>query len=903
MPLRINAATGEAVFQQEDLRLPGYIPLVLARTYRSRTDASGRFGHGWRLNLDVALRVGDTVTYAPAAAQEVAFGEVAQGMQARHDSGVLLQHHPDAYMVVPSPSRRLVFSKEAARGPEIPLGRIEDASGNSVHFFHDRGQLTGIVDTLGRQIRFDVQSERVRRLRLVGDDGAGATVRTFRYSSAGDLVEARDADGAAAAFRYQDHLMTEYTCRDGGTQYAQYDDQRRCHALWRADGSDVRRFAYDEARQQARVVQGEGRQTVYQFDQPGHVLERVSATDQSQNYYYDERHQLIGFSDVQETVQTFQQLDLDEAVATLTDAEQRIAIFDVDDHLRVTAIQDGLENAQTLAYSPEHRLVQLRTAAGTEWRFERDGRGAVAEIAGPTEHSVRLTRHPDRSRLVIEEGHGRRAEEHVDGWGRLVERTDALGRRLQWRYDANGRLRSVRADGQSIEFAYSPGGEPTRVAQNAGSNATMHRDAFGRVRQLDIDGRTYHVNYNASGWVETVTGPEGRAMELAHTEDGHVSQIRHFGGGTTTYRRTEEGTEVATDGAAGRTTAQYNAAGDPVRWQKPGAAPTLLSYGPSGELISVEQGNGFLYLDYDANGRIVEATADNQSVQLTHAAEGGIEALRADGARVLRGRCNAYGEPVELETSQRTYRLAYDAAGRLVAVRSDGQEWTLRYDAFDQLAGVQAPQPGGAPTSTSEHGQVYPLDDELDGPVLELHAAQGGTALAVKVGEGARCVPLWMRGSPLLSHGGPVSAALRAASLVTGSQALQARLRSVFAPRLPQRWAQHATGGLRFDYTEIPRLEEIGCAPHHAVDQFFLRRSFYEMSAPSGVPGQTPSRAWTRERSPDPWVEGGHTTAELRPCIWTCRAAGPHLHHAALGAPPGPMSAIDALELAWHESA
>jgi YD repeat-containing protein len=896
--LRASIATGETVLRRTDLRLPGYIPITLVRVYRSGQEHSGEFGYGWRLNWALDLRAeSDEITYAAGMPHEVTFTPVEEGMQARHATGTLLQHLPQTYVVVPMPSRRLVFEKEDAQDGTFPLSRVEDPNENAIHFFYDRGRIAGIVDTMGREIRFDYQGGQVTRLYVDGGNGSASTVRTFRYNGQGDLVEEVDAEGQAASFGYQHHLMTEYTVRDGGTQYAQYDEDQRCRALWYADESDVRRVAYDARRQVTRVTNGEGRQTLYQHVQPGQVLERTDPADQSQNYYYDETRSLIGFSDEYEAVQTFQQLNFEGQEATLLEAEERGAFLELNEDLRATSVRDPLDRQHALIYGDQDQPIEYRTPSGRRWTFQRDDQGIVTEVTSPAGRSVRLTYTPEDRRLVVENDLGRRTEEHFDEFGRLVERVDPLGRRFQWRYDANNRLLSVHAGRQSIEFGYSPGGSLSRIVGDTGQTTEMTRDAFGRLQGLGVGEERYQVRHNAAGRASTVSGPAGDT-NLEYEAGGRLAEVAHARGHFVTYGYTEEGTEVVTDGPDGKVRSVYNQAGDPVRWRKPEGREHRLEYGPSGELLSVEWGDQSLFFDYDDEGCLIEATdlEGGRTLQLEYDALGRVQAVSRNGDRVVECERDSYGRPTELKGLAQDLELTYDAGDRVRELRGGDRSWTFEYDAFDRLLNVQGDRgrdgeiPDRVRTDTLLSGGS---DEQERTAVVRLHMAQRGVALSLHTDQW--CVPMWQQSdcSPPECH---VSSGLIAAALILGEEPLIDPLRPLFPPRLAACWQRGVMRGVRWDYTDIPgasTLKRVGWA---GLDRFFLNRSFYEMGHLSLLPDEQAHPSRRRERSPDPWVTGSHIEGGLRPPIWTREAAGPHLCHRALGPDPGSTGALDILE-------
>ena len=46
-PFNVVMATGEVCYDESDFELPGYIPVELERSYRSRLRRAGALGYGW----------------------------------------------------------------------------------------------------------------------------------------------------------------------------------------------------------------------------------------------------------------------------------------------------------------------------------------------------------------------------------------------------------------------------------------------------------------------------------------------------------------------------------------------------------------------------------------------------------------------------------------------------------------------------------------------------------------------------------------------------------------------------------------------------------------------------------------------------------------------------------------
>lgn len=880
---------------REDLRLPGYIPLIFGRDYRSGRQEKGSFGFGWRLNLNLSLSVEpERLVYAPDTPHETVFSRVDEDMQARHAAGVLLQHYPDRYVLEPAPDRRLVFAKEHAQDDTtIPLSRIEDRQGNEVHFFFDHDRLVGIVDTVGRQVRFDYQSGTVHRVRLTEDRSSPRILRTFRYSGTNDLVTETDAAGHSTSFGYHDHLMVEYTNRCGGTQYAQYDGERRCCALWYDDQSQGRRFAYDEARSSARVIGATGRQSLYRYVPSGQVIERIDSEDRSQNYYYDDLNRLVGFSDEDETVQTLRHLDVEEGVFTCLDTEERAAYLEIDESLRLTAVLDAQDRRATLAYGDEDRPTAYRTETEGVWGFDRDDRGAVSRIRSPSGTEVRLRRGSDGQSLIVEDEEGLLMEDHFDECGRLVERTDGLRRRFQWLYDPNGRLKSVRVASQSLEFAYDPEGNVTRIQDASGRVSTFTYDAFGRLREWEGARRQFLLDYDGAGSVGAIEDGEGRTTRYEYDNHGRVARILHPDGRETIYERRDDGTLVSVDGEDGETRSRFNHGGDPVQLQQPNGAFSQYTYGPSGALLVAERGDDSFSFSYEDDGLLGEVQVGSEALALQYDADGQLGTLRRDESTMVECRRDGRGRLTGLEVNDRHYQIEYDAGNRLRSIQTGAHRWTFGYDVLDHVIEWEGPGLSSTPRDEVLRLSLSETASEEDPmPEIVVHGARNGIVLSV--GIGGSCIPLWGRRNYVQS-GLPMTPALRAATLVRGEGPLRDLLDPSASFDRLREWTNLLEGGLRWNCTEIPEASDLQRPSWTRLNRFFLRRPYYVLGDPTLVPGESFGDRPSPARSPDEWATGTHVSGHLRSSLWAQRRGEHHLYPRGLGMKPGPKGPFDLL--------
>ena len=867
MTLRADIATGETTLDRTDLRLPGPLPLVLARSYRSGAPA-GVFGPGWQHGLDRTLRPEpERVVYCDGAGRETVFAPVAVGMEARHPAGLTLQHHSDTYVVFASPLVQEVFRK--GPGGVLRLGSIEDANGNRLALVYAGGRLTEITDPAGRRVRFVYAGGLVSAITLAGADGQAVPVRTFRYGAGGVLAAETDAAGQTTEYAYQGGLLVRVTEPAGATWLAQYDAERRCTALWRADGTDVRHLAYDPLRQTTRAVALDGRQTLYRHvlaEGGALVLEAVNAAGESLNYYYDEAQRLIGHAAPGGAAITFQRLDPEAGTRVQVDHEHRFAEAQCGPSGLVETVADAYGNTFALCYDERFNLVRLTTPLGAAWAFERDRRGRVTALASPAGRRVSL-RH-DGTALAVEDDGGLRLRLAFDRFGRLTSRTDRLGREQRFRYGPEGRLTGVELDaGYRLGLDYDRAGRLTRLGDSERNEIRRRYDPAGRVLSIEAHHGATRFGHDPAGRILSVAGPDG---EVRFGYDAQDRPDRAEGPrGTVTFGY--DGTRVTVTREDGLRA--YSALGELLEEHHPDGSAQTFTYGPSGELLQARRTRGgteqSLLFEYDADGRLVGVVLDGEQLAFTYDPDGLLVGVGADGLDLGISH-DARLRPATVRLGEAVYRTTFDDGDRLVALHPPaGAAWTFRYDALGRLLGWQA---GGEP-------ERRPAPGTLDqGPVEEggmrLVAAAHGLALVVQ--RGALAVPLWGREEVRLRPLGLCKRLVR--TLALGPEAALAPLPEDGSP-LADRWLD-LTASVE---GELP-TEALGL-PWPMLNFFALERRHYDPRYASRTAGGLPQHRPDPARSPDDRLTGSHRTGELAPRVWACRAVGSALAEAPRLAP------------------
>ncbi|MFQ5571279.1 MAG: DUF6531 domain-containing protein [Rhodothermales bacterium] len=908
MVLRADIATGATSLYEMDLRLPGYIPLELARRYRSNNPRKGPLGYGWTFNYDIILRVeSDRIIYRDASDREIYFRLVEVGNQVTHpDEHLVLQHHPDAYIIFASPVLQQVFLKAKAKGSLYRLNRVEDLNKNTIECLYKGPHLIGFIDTAGRQVHCTYADDHLASIRVTeaGDTAHGERVRSFRYDGQGNLIAVADAARREAVYAYDDHLMVAYTNRLGGIQYARYDKERRCLALWYSDGSMVRRIAYDDLRQTTRVTDSQGAQLLCRH-LGDTVLAHIDPDGRQRDYYYDEQARLIGFTTVGRDITAFQRLDPDTGTLNHLDGGERVAFFTFNASGLAEHVADGFDNQYRLAYDERGNLIRLTTPTEAVWTFERDARGRVTEVISPEERRVRLSYSKDGCTRTVTDDLGLLVEETCDLFGRITERVDALDRRQHRVYDLDGRLATVKIEGgYEVRFTYDAEGHLTGTTDSRHRDSKLRYDAFGRlVERTDPDGQRWQFQYDPEGRLVTVQR-QGQTARFAYDWHGRLVQAVAFDGRTESYAY-EEGGVVGVRQEDSESTRTYTPLHELTGDTLPDDTTRRFEYGPSGELLAASWGEESLTLMYDEEGRLATMDRGDATLIFAYDSDGGLQAIEGGQDPRLALRYDQRGRMTEILLGSETVaQLTYDRGDRLASLDlQTGSRYTFAYDRLDRLEertvhavdGTTASQRFRTKDTAVRADTLVPSLAEQDGAPVQVVLFQTRYSLVLAAQVQGLDVPIWVQQhyfAPWDTNLIPmtVRAALHgAASLLEGKT-------MPLGPELLRRWEKEAHERVQVGYTDVPLSRQVG-RPWRMLDRRFLDRALYDATYPHKTPGFLAHHQPDPARSSDALMTGTHMNGYLKPRVWGDRSFGRDLAGVVEAHTPGGLTPDDVKRL------
>lgn len=612
----------------------------------------------------------------------------------------------------------------------VLIGLI-DPNGHWLRLHYTPDSLPQVIETsdgqyVGLNFRHDIAGQQTRLvevLELLGTpDAAGRFASStrlveYRYSAEGDLSEVVDDQGQVVrTFRYAATQMVEQG-EPGGVS-VQYDwDQLSPKGrvlCARSSLGEVQRFAYDAQTRETRVVDGEGRITVYRYDDQQHLI-ALTAPDGAQTLY---------------------QRDIHGNLLSVTDPLGRVTRHSYDGRGNLIRVEQPDGADWNLRYHPQHRKpVQITDPLGQRTHFEFDARGNLIQSQTADGAITRYTLDAQGRPVHVLDARGGESILQYDAAGRLIARRDCVGSTTRFEYDRRGNLlRVIDALGGITHYQYQRINRRDRVVAMTHPDGAVERFAYDPLGRLiahhDPQGHATRYVLDPAGRPLARENALGHRLAYQYDRHGRLSTLTNENGALYRFGWDAADRLISEQGFdARRIDYRYNAAGELIE-----SADGV----PYGAEWMAPRAPGVLRSHYqrDAMGRLMEKvavrpaepTGTNASSRAGAgaAAAAGASAITTSTAPAVRTTRARYaysrtGLLVQARNAQARVELAYTPTGRLAHETThtrDGREFRIshRYDGLGNR--VETVLPDGRVLKPELYGSGHVSKLKLDGEVI-----------------------------------------------------------------------------------------------------------------------------------------------------------------------------------------
>ncbi|HYO76574.1 MAG TPA: PKD domain-containing protein, partial [Thermoanaerobaculia bacterium] len=462
-------------------------------------------------------------------------------------------------------------------------------------------------------------------------------------------------------------------------------------------------FARDTAGRITQITDLEGKKHAYTYDTNGDLVTVTDPTARATSFTYNSRHDVLEYYDSAGRRGVKNEYDAAGRLIRTTDSNGRTIEAIFDPTTRREVVTDRRGNSLVYEYNALGRIVGVfdgtkstratydlagKLLTKTDWlgrtsTFEYDARENLKSEKSADGKTTTYTYDAANRLSSVTDANSRTTSYTYDALGNVSAITDALNRTVRYTY-TDGQIATITdAEGNKTQYGRDDAGNITAITDQDGNITRMTYDSMGRrLSVTDPRGAVYAYTYDAAGRPLTATTPSG-TLSREYDEAGNVKKtVDEHGQLTETTSTTTNQPSSAKFPDGSAWSLEYDENDALLRSVRTGMLPSLYERNAAGDITQLKIGERVIE-QYD-----VDAVGRRTSVT---DARGGVSSLAYDGQNRITATTNAL---------QHTVAFEYDAGGNRTAITDrNGNKTSYTYDAGDRVASVVNPD-----GTTTEYG-------------------------------------------------------------------------------------------------------------------------------------------------------------------------------------------------------
>lgn len=510
------------------------------------------------------------------------------------------------------------------------LVTVEDADGSVSHIEYNQfGQMTKMVDAMGgvRRVVYNKAGQKISAIDAKGNE------TKYAYDELGNIREITDPMGRKTTYEYlPGGLLKQVTYADGTCMSYTYDANRNVKSKRNQNGY-ILTYTYDSMNRIVQLESSEGQKKNYTYDAVGNIRSVTDANGNRTEYRYSPSGRLIAVTDALGQCTEYRYDEIGEltdiyqsSTGELKEAEKinqsnhKLHFVHYDRNVlgQVQTVTDALGNKERYIYDENGRMTQKTDKDGKSAKMEYTKGGQLAEIQYEDGNSVKFSYNALKQLTEIKDWLGITAIE-ADELGRPEKIKDYAGRevlytrgklgqrllmqypsgkRVEYGYDEQMRLQSLRDENGEFRYGYDENGRLSEKIFPNGIKTEYAYYANGALKALtcqDDNGivESYKYEYDAVG-NKIKTEKERRGL----SEESGVFRY--------TYDAVNRLIGVEKDNILLRNYG-YDDFGNRT-FQQSGGSRTEYYYNEANQMIQTVNGEEITDYAYDARGNLIRIT-------------------------------------------------------------------------------------------------------------------------------------------------------------------------------------------------------------------------------------------------------------------------------------------------------
>jgi len=532
----VDLGGGVYTTHNTDLAIPGLMPLVLSRTYKSSNPNIGPLGRGTFDSFDLRLY---GTAFNPAPGDFIDFINTS-------DTGyrfVYQTNFPYHTYVCTNDIRFAGAKIVQITGTALPpnagwnyyaimkdgtvyafdgwgsLWRVEDANHNviAIQRTGGGGNIISVTQPSGRYLSFTYNGNNLIS-KVV--DSAGRSV-SYAYDASQRLIAVTNALGQVSQYTYDAaHNLTTNILRNGVAFVATtYNASGRAVSQTLADGATfalgyetnvagvitrtvvtdplnhVRTNDFNSYSARTNALDALGNRTALVLDSSNAVTKVIDALSRTNSFVYDAAGNITAITNAQAKVVKLTYEPAHNRLTSTVDPLARTNVFVYDGRGNLTSITNALGKVATITYNQFGQPTSVTDPLTSTHTFTYNESFDLVTITDPLGNTVRRLIDSAGRPYALIDSHGRVTRINYDALNRIVNIVDAVSGTVSFGYDAVGNLTNVLdALNHTISYVYDSMNRLTNRTDQLGRTEIYRYDKNGNVTNF-VDRRGVSVNF------------------------------------------------------------------------------------------------------------------------------------------------------------------------------------------------------------------------------------------------------------------------------------------------------------------------------------------------------------------------------------------------------------------------
>lgn len=708
----VNLSTGNFVYDHEDIKINGEIPLSFHRYYNSKDRIKGSLGrcfvHNYEFHLEENAEKGK-ITISMGDGQKKTFQKMEDGTyRSLHSATETLTKEEDRYILTKLTGERSIYNeagqmlrRENRYGRGITFsyhetGKLKKAETDSntslTYSYNEAGQLTLVTDHTGRSVELSYE-----RGKLATVKNPLGNIYAYRYGKNGRIEETVNPRGYTTVKNTYDEKrrITRQEFPDGGHMEYFYDDSKRQVILTERNGSRIT-YIHDGKYRNTDILYEDGTKEHFEYNGKNQRILHVDRNGNSTRMAYDNRGNLTQIINaLGEKANLTYNVDNQLAILKVNGNEKLRNSYDKKGNLISSIGADG--NGNLISYDEQGRPVCIENADKSTTKITYDDKGNIEKIQDAGGKDISYQYDSLNRVICITDGNGNKTFFEYNKADKIQRTINPLGNARSYSYNESGKVtKVVDYDGYAVEAVYNEIGKISRITDKEGNATRYFYDSMWNTSQvIQADGGIINYKYDGNNRLCEETLPEGGSTH--YTYDGNGNRIG------------------MTDAAGVQTSLIYDALNRVIKMIDAIGAETEYSYDEEGNLacITDAMGNKTFYT-YDEMKRCISKTdVMGSTTRYTYDVMGNVKSVQYPNGSV-ETRSYKDGKLSEIRKADgSSMRYAYDGNGNCICMENGaGEKLTITYDAMNRKQTVTNPDGGTLRYEYDAMGNVTKMTDE-----------------------------------------------------------------------------------------------------------------------------------------------------------------------------------------------